>query len=155
MISMSDDFYQEVVDKFIFKVKKGLFYTEDDIWIKIEEGSARFGVSDFLQRRSGDFTFVDLPKKGVAVSRGEEFFSFETIKAVVATVSPFDGVIAEVNTALGENPELVNQDPYGEAWIALMYLSNPDEDKRHLLTAEQYFEMMKSKIRDEQKSGKQ
>ena len=152
---MSDEFYQELVDKFLFKVKKGLFYTEDDVWIKIEEGNARFGVSDFLQRRSGDVTFVDLPIKGGAVSRGEEFFGFETIKAVVAMASPFNGVVAEVNNALGENPELINQDPYGEAWIALIYLSNPEEDKRHLLTAEQYFELMKSKIKDEQKSKKQ
>jgi glycine cleavage system H protein len=154
MIGMSHEFYQEVVDKFIFKVKKDLSYTEGDVWIKIEEGSARFGVSDFLQRRSGDVTFVDLPKKGGAVSRGEECFSFETIKAVVAMASPFDGVVAEVNTALGENPELINQDPYGEAWIALIYLSNPEEDKRHLLTAEQYFELMKSKIKNEQQSRK-
>jgi len=151
---MSDEFFQEIVDIFIFRVKKGLLYTDDDIWFEIKDDEAFFGVTDFLQRRSGDVTFVNLPEKGSNVSRGEEIFSFETIKAVVAIASPFDGVITEVNTALGENPELVNQDPYGEAWIGLISLSRPEEDKGHLLTAEEYFELMKSKIENEQKSTK-
>jgi len=151
MINMSDEFYEEVADKFIFKVRKGLLYDENDVWTKINDGEAQFGVTDFLQRRGGDVVFVDLPKKGSAVKRGEEIFSFETIKAVVAIASPFDGVIKEVNTTLSEKPELINENPYGEGWIALISLSHPEEDQRSLLTAEQYFELMKSKIKNEQK----
>ncbi len=151
---MSDDFYQEVADKFIFSVKKGLLYTENDVWIRISGGEAQFGVTDFLQRRVGDVTFVELPKNGSTVRRGEEIFSFETIKAVVSTDSPFDGVITKVNSALNDNPELLNQDPYGEGWIALISPSNLEEDKRYLMNAESYFELMKSKIKHEQKSSK-
>ncbi len=149
LMSMSDDFYQEVVDKFIFRVKKGLFYSKDDLWVKIDDGKASFGVADFLQRRSGDVTFVELPKKGSAVRRDEEISSFETIKAIVILSSPLDGVIEEVNIALLDTPELINKDAYGEGWIALLAPSNLEEDKQYLMTAEMYFELMKSKIKGE------
>ncbi len=150
---MGEDFYQEAVDKFIFKVKKGLLYTEDDLWFMIEERKAVVGVTDFLQKRSGDVTFVELPKKESTVKRGEEIFSFETIKAAVSLPSPFDGVIAEANSNLNDKPELINADPYGEGWIALISFPKLEEDKQNLLTAERYFELMKSKIRDQQKRG--
>jgi len=149
-MKMSDDFYQEVADKFIFTVKKGLFYTENDVWTKIMDGEPQIGVTDFLQRRSGDVTFVELPKKGSIIRREEEeIFSYETIKAIVSIASPFDGIITEVNTMLKDKPELINEDPYGEGWIATISPSHLEEDKRYLMTAEKYFELMKSKIKDE------
>lgn len=147
MINVSDDFFQEVVDKFIFSVKKDLLYTEDDVWIKIEDGKGRVGVTDFLQRRGGDVTFVELPKKGTTVNRGKEIASFETIKAVIPIASPFDGVIDEVNSKLNDRPELINEDPYGEGWIASVSLAHPKE-KSNLLTGEKYFELMKAKINE-------
>jgi len=149
-MKMNDNFYQEVADKFIFTVKKGLLYTENDVWTKIEDGEAQIGVTDFLQRRSGDVTFVELPKKGSIIRREEEeIFSYETIKAIVSIASPFDGIITEVNTMLKDKPELINEDPYGEGWIATISPSHLEEDKRYLMTAEKYFELMKSKIKDE------
>ena len=149
---MSEDFYQERADKFIFSVKKGFLYAEDNIWVNVKDGEAQFGVTDFLQRRGGDIVFVQLPKKGGAVKRGEEIASFETIKAVVSIASPIDGVATEVNAKLNDKPELINEDPYGEGWIALISPSHLEEDKRHLMTAEKYFELMKSNIKDELKS---
>ncbi len=146
---MNEDFYRESADKFIFNVKKGLLYTEDNVWIKIIDGEAQFGVTDFLQRRGGDVVFVELPKKESTVRRGEEISSFETIKAVVSIASPLDGSITEVNSALSEKPELINKDPYGEGWIASISPFHLEEDKRHFLTAEKYFELMKSKINEE------
>ena len=151
---MSDDFYQEVAEKFIFSVKKGFLYTENDVWTEIKGGEAQFGVTDFLQRRGGDVVFIELPQKGSTVKRGAEICRFETIKAVVSIASPFDGVIKEVNTTLNDKPELINEDPYGEGWIASISLSYLDEDKGYLMTAEKYFELMKSKIKDELKSSK-
>jgi len=149
-MKMNDNFYQEVADKFIFTVKKGLLYTENDVWTKIMDNEAQIGVTDFLQRRSGDVTFVELPKKGSIIKReGEEIFSYETIKAIVSIASPFDGIITEVNTVLKDKPELINEDPYGEGWIATISPSHLEEDKRYLMTAEKYFELMKSKIKDE------
>lgn len=148
-----DDFYQEVADKFIFKVKKGLLYTEDDVWVLVKNSEAQIGATDFLQRRGGDILFVELPEKGRTVRRGEEIFNLETIKAIVAIASPFDGLIAETNSTLNDRPELINEDPYGEGWLAQISVFNLEEDKQHLMTAEIYFELMKSKIRDELGKG--
>ena len=145
---MSDEFYQEVVDKFIFTVKKDFLYTENDVWINIKDDKAQIGVTDFLQRRGGDAVFVELPKRGSNVRRLEEIANFETIKAVLSVMSPFNGVITEVNTSLNDKPELINEDPYGEGWLVLISPSNLQEEKRHLMTAEKYFELMKSKIKD-------
>ena len=153
-MAVSDDFYQEIADKFIFRVKKGILYTEDNVWTKIEDDEAQIGVTDFLQRRGGDIVFAELPKKGSTLRRGEEISSFETIKAVVSIASPLDGVIAEVNSALNDKPELINKDPYGEGWIASITPSHLEEDKEYLMTAEKYFELMKSQIKDEMKNSK-
>jgi len=111
-------------------------------------------VTDFLQRRGGDAVFVELPKKGSNVRRLEEIAKFETIKAVLSVISPFNGVIIEVNTSLNDKPELINEDPYGVGWLVLISPSNLQEDKRHLMTAEKYFELLKSKIKDEHKSSR-
>ncbi len=156
MTSLSDDFYQEIADKFIFVVKKSLLYTANDVWVETRDNEAKIGVTDFLQRRGGDAVFVELPQKGKTVKLGDDISSFETIKAVVSVVSPFDGTIAEVNSSLNDKPELINEDPYGKGWIVFLSPSNPEKDKKHLMTAEEYFELMKSKIKDEQiKDGKQ
>ncbi len=151
---MNEDFYRASADKFVFNVKKGLLYTEDNVWTEITDGEARFGVTDFLQRRGGDIVFVELPKKGYTAKRGEEIASFETIKAVVSITSPFDGTITEANSALSEKPELINKDPYGEGWIASISPFRLEEDRRYLLTAERYFEFMKSRINNELKKRK-
>lgn len=151
---MNEDFYHEVADKFIFSVKKGFLYTQGNVWTKIMDDKAKFGVTDFLQRRGGDVVFVELPKNGSTVRRDEEISSFETIKAVVSIASPLDGVITEVNSALDDKPELINNDPYGEGWIASISPSHLEEDKRYLMTAEKYFELMKSEIKHQMKSSK-
>ena len=151
---MNEDFYREIADKFIFSVKKGLLYTEDNVWTKITDGEAQFGVTDFLQRRGGDIVFVELPKKGDKARIGNEISSFETIKAVVSIASPLNGTITDINSVLKDRPELINKDPYGEGWIASIAPAHLEEDKKHLLTAEKYFELMKSKINYELKKSK-
>lgn len=155
LIDMSEDFYQEVVDKFIFKVKKGLLYTESDVWVKIRNDESLIGITDFLQKRGGDAIFVELPQRGKTVRRGDEISSLETIKAIVSVTSPLDGVVAEVNATLSDNPELINEDPYGDGWLILVSPSHLEEDRQYLITAEKYLELMKAKIKDERgKSGK-
>ena len=146
---MSDDFYQEVADKFIFTVKKGLLYTENDVWIEVENGEVKIGVTDFFQRRLGDVVFLELPSVGDVVKQNEPFGAVESIKSVVDVVTPLNGTVKELNGKLTDNPEHLNSEPYGEGWLALIIPSNLEEDKQHLMTAEQYFELMKSKIKDE------
>jgi len=148
-MDMSEDFYQEVADKFIFKVKKGLLYTESDVWVKIQDDGSLIGITDFLQKRAGDAIFVELPQKGKTVRRGDEVSSLETIKAIVSLTSPLDGVIAEINSTLKDKPELINEDPYGDGWLALVSPSHLEEDRQYLMTAEKYFELTKSRIKNE------
>jgi len=148
-MNMDEEFYQESVDKFIFKVKKGLLYSENDAWVRTQGHRSLIGITDFLQRRGGDVVFVELPQKGKIVRRGDEISSLETIKAIVAVTSPLNGVIADVNSALSDRPELINEDPYSDGWLAIVSPSNFEEDTRHLLSAEKYFELMKSRIQNE------
>lgn len=150
LMNMNEDFYQKVADKFIFKVKKDLLYTESDIWVKIQDNGSLIGITDFLQKRAGDAIFVELPQEGRTVKRGDEISSLETIKAIVSVTSPLNGVVAEVNSALKAKPELINEDPYGEAWLVLVSPTHLEEDRQSLMTAEKYFELMKSKIKNEQ-----
>ena len=151
---MSDEYYQTVADKFIFNVKKGLLYTENEVWVEVENGYIRVGVTDFFQRRGGDIVYIELPKVGNKVKRFEEIVQFETIKAVSSITSPFEGTIVEVNSLLKNKPEAINEDPYGEGWLVFISPSNLKEDLGQLLTAERYFELMKSKIKDEMKRSK-
>lgn len=151
---MSDVFYQAVADKFIFTVKKGLLYTENDVWIEIENGKAKIGVTDFFQRRLGDVVFVDLPELGKAVKKNETFGVMESIKSVVDVITPLNGTVNAINEKLTDNPEHLNSEPYGKGWLALIAPANLEEDKQHLLIAEHYFELMKSKIQDELKKNK-
>ena len=119
----------------------------------MKNGEAKIGVTDFQQRRGGDAIFVELPQKGKTVRRGDDIASFETIKAVVSITSPFEGTIIKVNSKLIDKPELINEDPYHEGWLVLVSPSNLEGDKQYLITAEKYFELMKSKLKDELVKG--
>jgi glycine cleavage system H protein len=152
---MSSEFLQYVVDKFIFKVKTGLLYTEDDLWVNAKNGAIQIGVSDFLQRRGGDIVFVELPRIGYKVAHGEELAQLETIKAVISLKSPMNGTVTEANSELADKPEKINEDPYGEGW--LVTVSEPKQEcaTKNLLAAEQYFELMKLKIQDDIERSKE
>ncbi|MCJ7635327.1 glycine cleavage system protein H, partial [Candidatus Bathyarchaeota archaeon] len=105
-------------------------------------------------RRLGDVVFVELQSAGNTVKQNEPFGSVESIKAVVDVVTPLNGNVEEINEKLTDNPEHLNSEPYGEGWLALISPSNFEEDKQHLMTAEKYFELMKSKIKDDLKKSK-
>jgi glycine cleavage system H protein len=154
MSEMSSEFYEMTADKFIFKVKKGLLYTENDVWIKQENGSIRMGITDFIQRRGGDIIYVQLPKVGDQVGRVEEVVQLETIKTVMDIKSPIEGTVSQVNDILDAKPERINEDPYGEGWLLMISVANIDLDKKELMTDEKYFELMKTKIEDELKKKK-
>lgn len=94
-----------------------LKYTEEHEWIKVEGGLAVVGVTDFAQQQMGDVTYVDLPEPGRAVERMAELCVIESVKVAADVFSPLAGVVAEVNAALAEHPELINQDCYGAGWL--------------------------------------
>lgn len=112
-------------------------YTKDHEWVVVENGIATIGITDYAQKELGDIVYVDLPRPGDAVVAGKSMGSVESVKAVSDVYSPVTGEVVEVNTALAEAPEKVNQDPHGEAWMVKVKLSAPEELDR-LLTAAEY-----------------
>lgn len=93
-----------------------LKYAASHEWVKVEDGIATVGISDFAQNALGDVVYVSLPAVGDEVTAGESFGEVESVKAVSALISPVTGVICEVNEDLEGTPEALNEDPYG-AWI--------------------------------------
>jgi len=151
----NEDSYQLKVLKWTFRVPKGLFYNENDCWAKIEGQKARVGITDFLQSMATDIIFVEFKDVGTEIEQLDEVASFESVKTILDLISPVSGVIVEVNQKLSERPELVNQDPYGEGWFAVLKLNDFESDREILLDAQKYFEVLKRKVESEkEKLGK-
>jgi glycine cleavage system H protein len=86
-------------------------------WVHLDGGEARVGITDFAQSQLGDVIFVELPEPGLTLKAGEKFGSIESVKAASDLYTPVDGTVAEVNSALIDRPELVNNDPIGDGWM--------------------------------------
>jgi glycine cleavage system H protein len=148
---MSEEMLELTVDKFTFRVPKGLYYNDAGVWVKPEGSVARLGLSDFSQQRSGDMAFAEVKPVETLLKPGDEFASVETIKVNVILPSPVTGAIAEVNRALEDAPELINQDPYGKGWLAAVELTDWEVDKSKLLDAEAYYALIKLQAEEEVK----
>ncbi len=118
-------------------IPKGLFYNREHFWVKREDDLARCGITDFAQQELGDVVFVELPKVGVKVKRGDRIGDVESIKTVSNLYAPVAGEVVEVNTELDSTPEFINQDPYGKGWICAI---KPDmeEDFSELMSEADY-----------------
>jgi len=143
------EYLRTTFDKFELRVRKGFYYTKDDIWISRENDKVRVGISDYLQKTSGDVAFVELAKSGLTVERGGEFGTIESAKTTVALLSPISGRINETNSKLDGRPELVNSDPYGEGWLVIVAPRNLDDDLQPLLSAEDYYKLMLERLQSE------
>lgn len=108
------------------KILEGVKYSPTHEWVKIEGNVAIIGVSDFAQEEMGDITYVDLPEEGDSVAAGEEFGALESVKASSDLISPVSGTVVEVNTALEDEPEKVNEDAFA-AWIIKVEMSDASE----------------------------
>ena len=118
------------------------FHKEHE-WIRVEGNKATLGISNFAQDALGDVVFVDVPKVGAALQAEDQLGEVESTKATSTIYTPVTGKILQVNTELQDHPELLNQDPYGKGWIAVLELSNPGEVDG-LMTGDQYTEFLKS-----------
>jgi glycine cleavage system H protein len=94
-----------------------LRYSEEDEWARLEDNRVTTGISDYAQQQLGDIVFVELPKVGKVLDLGEPFGVIESVKAVSDLYAPVAGEVVEVNEILGEQPETVNEDCYGEGWM--------------------------------------
>jgi len=145
------EFLETTFEKFIFKVKVGYLYSQEEFWANIQDGVATIGLTDFMQKAKGDVAFLEIVEQGAEVKQGGEIGKIETIKATFSILSPVSGKVAEVNPEIDASPFLINQDPYGAGWIYRLQLSDPEGDKAQLMDAKEYFEAMKDKVAQEAK----
>ena len=103
-----------------------LYHAEHD-WARVDDGVATFGITWFAQDALGEVVFFDPPEVGSSVTAGEVYAEVESVKAVSDVVAPLSGEIVEVNTALAEAAEAINEDPYGDGWMVRVKLSDPCE----------------------------
>ena len=147
------DFLETTVDKFIFKVATDRLYNSEGVWAQAEGHLVRIGLSDFLQQRSGDVAFAEVKPAGTQVLQGDEVAVIETIKVNIALSSPVSGIVLEVNPDMEVAPEVINQDPFGKGWLALIEASSWDTDRMRLLEPAAYFAKMKLEAEAEVKKS--
>lgn len=102
-----------------------LKYTTDHEWVRIEGDMAFIGITDYAQGELGEIVYVDVPTEGETVAASEVFGSIEAVKTVADLLMPVEGEVVELNAALEDQPELVNNDPYGEGWIIKVKMADP------------------------------
>ena len=114
-----------------------LLYHPDHDWARVEGDQATFGITWFAQDQLGEVVFYEAPAVGTRVTMGEPYTEVESVKAVSDVIAPLSGEVVEVNEALAEKPEAINEDPYGAGWLIRVNLSDPSEAES-LLDAEAY-----------------
>ena len=114
-----------------------LLYTEEHEWVALDEDVATIGITDFAQSELGDIVFVELPSVGDSVTKGDSFGTIEAVKAVSDLFAPVSGEVVEVNEALSETPEIINESPYDDGWMIRIRVTD-DSEQEMLLTAEAY-----------------
>ena len=116
------------------RVPEELQYTKSHEWVRTEGDTATIGITDHAQEELGDVVFVELPDEGDTFDAGESFGTVESVKAVSDLYAPVGGEVVEVNSALEDAPEKINEDPYGEGWIIKLRTSGEAD----LLSPEEY-----------------
>lgn len=148
---MPEEPLRVTVNKFTFVVPKGLLYTDAGVWVAREGGRARLGLSDYAQQRNGDIAFSKTKAIGTKLQPGDEFAEIETVKVNESLPSPLRGVIVAVNASLPDAPELINQDPYGKGWLAVVELGDWERDCQSLLDETAYAKLVKELAESELK----
>jgi len=112
-----------------------LHYTKEHEWVRMDGNRAYVGITDFAQSELGDIVFVELPEVGASVRTGDTFGTVESVKTVSDLFSPLTGTVIEINEALNDNPEKVNEEPYETGWMLVIEVTEPATS---LLTATEY-----------------
>ena len=114
-----------------------LKYSKDHEWIKVEGDTAKIGITNYAQNQLTDVVFVELPQKGKEIEKGSNLATVESVKSISDVISPLSGEIVETNDKLQDAPETINQDCYGDGWIAKMNIKDRSE-LDSLMSAEDY-----------------
>lgn len=127
-----------------YDIPQELRYTREDEWVRLEGERVVLGITDYAQQQLGDVVFIELPAVGATLERGEPFGVVESVKAVADLFGPVSGRVVEVNTTLADQPELVNQDCYGDGWMLVLEPDDPAEVEA-LLVASDYRQHVKDR----------
>jgi len=127
---------------------EGLKYSKEHEWVLVEGTSATIGITEFAQEELGDIVFVELPEVGEKIVKDDPFGAVESVKAVSDIYAPVSGEVMETNEILPDNPETINDDPYGDGWLVRVELSDID-DLKDLMDAEEYAEYVAQQKEDE------
>lgn len=117
-----------------------LEYSQDHVWIDLSANPAMVGITEYAAEQLGELVYVDLPEPGTHIEAGDEVFELESSKAVEPLIAPVSGTIRYVNQAVGDDPSVINGDPYGEGWLFKIEL---EDDEPELLTAEEYAKVIR------------
>lgn len=120
---------------------EGLKYSKEHEWVLVENDVAIIGITEFAQGELGDIVFVELPDVGEKISKDDPFGSLESVKAVSDIFAPISGAVVEINDDLKENPETINEDPYGDGWMIKVQMTDMDELK-DLMSSQDYAEFI-------------
>lgn len=129
-----------------YEVREGLYYQKEHFWAKIEDGLVRVGATDYGQKSLKEVVFVELPSEGETITQNEPYGTVESVKAVVDLIAPVSGTIKEINEELLDNPEPINQDPYGEGWLVLITPSNLEGELSNIMSFEAAIEWHKEVV---------
>lgn len=143
------EYLEYTLDKFTFKVATDRAYTAEGVWAKAEGDEITVGVSDFFQQHNGDVAFAEVWEQGTVVATSDKFANIETIKVDVELSCPVNGKIIAVNDTLELEAEVINQDPYGTGWIAIIKADDWPIDQAKLMQPQAYFEHMKAQAQEE------
>jgi glycine cleavage system H protein len=129
-----------------YEVPDDLYYSREHMWLKVEDGKCRIGLTDYAQKALHEIVFVDLPQTGAKVTQTHPIGAVESVKAVADIISLISGEVIETNGKLLDSPELINKQPYGEGWIILIKPSNLNVELETLMNAEGYCNFLKTII---------
>ena len=116
-------------------------YTKEHEWVRLDDGVGTVGLTDYAQDQLGDIVYVDLPAPGTSVKQFDKLGEVESVKAVSDLYAPVSGEVVDMNEAVNDHPELVNESPYEEGWLVRVRLADPAELEA-LLSAEQYDQLV-------------
>ena len=119
-------------------VPEDLQYTRSHEWVRTEDDTATIGITDYAQEELGDIVYIELPEQDDTFDAGDSFGTVESVKAVSDLYTPVGGEVVEVNDALDDSPEKINEDPYGDGWIVKLRVS----DEGELLSASDYEQLL-------------
>lgn len=115
------------------EVKEGLYYTKEFEWAKVEGDKVRIGVTDYAQKQLREIVYAELPSAGTSITQNTPYGTVESVKAVSDLVAPITGEILEVNAEVQSKPELLNEDPYGKAWLLVVKPANLQAELANLM----------------------